>query len=124
MLLDPQIRDWVLLPILIIVLIVNYARMYAHRLLAPSPDGSLTVDAAGVKQRATHAASLRLRQNGGYISHAGWAMRKHRLVGVDGDGAPTGLLFDKDVKDANPMAAGGTQQMDMVKMMVRGGVAA
>ena len=122
MLLDPQIRDWVLLPILLIVLIVNYARMYAHRLLAPSPESSLPVDAAGVRHRAVHAASLRLRQNGAYISHAGWAMRKHRLIGVDEGGAQTGLLYDATVKDVNPMTAGGSGgQMDMVKMMVRAG---
>ena len=118
MLLDSQIRDWVLIPILVIVLIVNYARMYTFRLLAPNPEGTLPVDAAGVKHRALHAASLRLRQNGGFISHSGWAMRKHRLIGVDDKGEPSGLLYDKTVKDVNALASGPAGQMDMVKMMV------
>ena len=79
-LLDPSIRDWVLLPILFIVFIFTYARMYVSRLLTAPPEASSVIDAQGVRHRSVLSSSQRLRQNGAYISHTGWAMRKHRLT--------------------------------------------
>jgi hypothetical protein len=114
--LDSAIRDWVLLPIIIFVVLVTYARLYGMRLLSPPPEGHTPIDMKGVQQRSLLAQSQRLRMYGGYISQRGWAMRKTSLVGT-----PTkGLLDDKAV-DANPMASmAGAGSMDMMKMQVRG----
>lgn len=113
MLLDPAVRDWVLLPLLLLVVIVTYARMYAVRYITPPADGA-GVDAEGVRQRGLVARSARLRANGQYISYGGWLSRREWL-----SGGSTGKLNDSSVKDKNPMAGGPMAQMDMMKMQVR-----
>ena len=118
--LDSAIRDWVLLPIIIFVILVTYARLYGMRLLSPPPEGHVPIDLKGVHQRSLIALSQRLRQYGGYISQRGWAMRKASLIGTPDKG-----LLDGAVKDVNPMAnMAGPGSMDMMKMQVRGGLAA
>ena len=115
--LDSAIRDWVLLPIIIFVILVTYARLYGMRLLSPPPEGHVPIDLKGVHQRSLIALSQRLRQYGGYISQRGWAMRKASLIGTPDKG-----LLDGAVKDVNPMAnMAGPGSMDMMKMQVRGG---
>ena len=118
--LDSAIRDWVLLPIIIFVILVTYARLYGMRLLSPPAEGHVPIDLKGVHQRSLIALSQRLRQYGGYISQRGWAMRKASLIG-----SPDKGLLDGSVKDVNPMAnMAGPGSMDMMKMQVRGGLAA
>ncbi len=113
-LLDPAIRNWVMLPVLVLVVLVTFSRMYAMKLLSPPPEGASPPDKKGLKERAIVAQSQRLRANGGYISQRGWAMRKEYLIGKDGK------LLDKDVKDPNPMSAmSGPGSMDTMKIQVR-----
>jgi hypothetical protein len=113
--LDSAIRDWVLLPIIIFVILVTYARLYGMRLLSPPAEGHVPIDTEGVKQRSLIAQSQRLRFYGGYISQRGWAMRKAALIG-----APDKGLLSSSVKDTNPMASmAGPGSMDMMKMQVR-----
>jgi len=114
--LDPEIRNWVMLPVLVGAASVNFMRMYAMKLLAPSPDGSVPLDKSDLQQRGIVAISQRLRMNGGYISQKGMAMRKEYLIGKD-----TGKLLKKDFKEVNPMAAmSGPGAMDGMKMNVSG----
>ncbi len=113
--LDPAIRDWVLVPILLFVVLVTHARLYAMKLLSPPPEGHIPVDSKGAQQRALIAYSQRLRMYGGYVSQRGWAMRKSYLIGTPDKG-----LLDSSVKDANAMAnVTGPGSMDMMKMQVR-----
>jgi hypothetical protein len=72
---DPAIRDWVMIPLFVLVIVVTYARMYAFRLFAPA--GAAEGPEAGeLAERNTVARSTRLRTNAGYISFAGFAARK------------------------------------------------
>ena len=114
--LDPAIRDWVLLPIIIFVILVTYARLYGFKLLTPPAEGHVPIDIKGVQQRSLISQSQRLRMYGGYISQRGWAMRKASLIGTPDRG-----LLDSAVKDVNPMASmAGPGSMDMMKMQARG----
>ncbi len=106
MLIDPAIRDWVMIPLLVLVIISVYVRMHAVRLLAPSKPP----DADEAAQRDVVARAGRLRAHAGYISFPGFAMRKDYLTAPE-----TGKLVAKvKTKPANPMA-----QMDMMKQQVR-----
>lgn len=112
--LDASIATWVSAPLLILVLLVTFARNYAVRIISPPPEGAAGIDEKGLRQRNVLARAARLRAAGGSISFAGWTMRREWLVGAAG-----GKLLDKDVADANPMAAmSGTGQMDMIKMQL------
>ena len=110
MLIDPAIRDWVMIPLLLLVIISVYARMYAMRLLQDAKPA----DKDELAQRNTVARSARLRAHAGYLaSFSGFAMRKEYL-GAPGSGK---LAENLPVKNAaaNPM-----QQMDMMKQQVSG----
>ena len=99
LLIDPTIRDWVLIPLLALVVIVHYLRSAVMRLVAPSP----TVPPAELAHKALLARAARLRGPGAAaVSARAFAMRKDALVG-----APGGALVDETVVDApaaNPMA--------------------
>jgi hypothetical protein len=100
MFIDSSIRDTVLVPIAILVVVVTFSRNFLIRLIAATP----VVTAVEAAQRGVLARAQRLRAHGGYISPAGFYARKEHLAA-----AGTGVLLDEEVKDANPMmpAAGG-----------------
>ena len=105
MLIDPTIRDWVLFPLLALVIVVHYLRSSVMRLFA-SPPAPNVKEAA---QKYLVARSARLRAAGGAITARGFAMRKDFLAG--GEGA---VLLDESVADKNP-AANPMASMDMMK---------
>jgi hypothetical protein len=111
MLIDPSIRDWVMIPILALVILSVFVRMYAMKLLSDAKP----VDKDEAVQRATIARSARLRANGGYISHAGFVMRRAFLGAGDGTGK-----LEADIANKNPMASNPMAQMDMMKQQVSG----
>lgn len=108
MLIDPAIRDWVLLPLLSLVVVLHYLRLYVMRLTTSEP----TPELAELRQRGVVARSVRLRTHGGAITGQGYAMRKERLLGAD-----AGQLNDAGVVDKppNPLA-----QPDMMKQQALG----
>lgn len=108
LLIDPAIRDWVLLPLLALVVVLHFVRMYAMRLTT----SDVTPDPTELTQRSVVARSQRLRTNGGYITGQGFAMRKDFLLGTT-----SGQLKDESVADkaANPLA-----QPDMMKQQLLG----
>lgn len=108
LLIDPAIRDWVLLPLLALVVVLHFVRLYAMRLTAS--DAAPDVDE--LKQRSTVARAQRLRANGGFITGQGFAMRKDHLLS-----AAHGQLRDEAVADKppNPLA-----QPDMMKQQLLG----
>jgi len=135
MFIDPAIRDTVLVPIFVLVVVVTYSRGYLIRLISSPP----VPPPEEVAQRATLARAGRLRAHGGYIGPAGFAARKEYFTrpasaedvaaaaaadarararaGADGDAAAAepfkaparaGRLHPPGLKDANPMAPGTT----------------
>ncbi len=109
MLIDPAIRDWVMIPLLLLVIISVYLRIFASRLLTEAKP----MDAGEMAQRNTVARSQRLRASAGYISYAGFMMRKEWL-GEEGTGKLQGDVVNKSAM--GPMA-----QIDMFKQQVRCG---
>ena len=76
LLVDPSILTWILLPLVFLTLVSVFVRNHAMRLLAdPKPMGR-----AELAHRNLLARAQRLRTFGGFISHAGFAMRKAFLV--------------------------------------------
>ncbi len=112
--LDPAIAIWVMAPLLVLVMLVTYARIYAMRILQPAAESG--IDKTGLQQRNVLARANRLRAFGGLISQAGWKMRRDWLIAPD-----SGKLLDKTVVDANPMESmgSGAGTMDMLKGQVR-----
>lgn len=77
--LDSAIRDWVVIPIVIMVILVGMGRHYAQILLKSSPiltEGDL--NEARFKQIIQHA--LRLRLSGRYLHNDAFQRRKPILL--------------------------------------------
>lgn len=105
MLIDPAIRDWVMIPLLILVVLSMYLRNYGMKYLAESK----TMDNDEFTQRNLVSRSNRLRANYGYISYNGFRMRQLYLSNTD-----NGKLHENvKSKQMNPMG-----QMDMLKQQV------
>ena len=114
MLIDPAIRDWVLLPLLALVVILHFVRLYAMRLATSDP----TPDVAELKQKGVVARSQRLRANGGYITGQGFTMRKDHFLKAD---SGQGQLNDPAIADKPPNLMA---QPDMMKQQLLGMVRA
>jgi len=108
MLIDPAIRDWVLLPLLALVFVLHYVRLYSMRLTSSDVSPDLTE----LRQKGVAGRSARLRTNGGFITGQGFAMRREHLLGERG-----GQLNDASIVDKppNPLA-----QPDMMKQQLLG----
>lgn len=108
MLIDPAIRDWVLLPLLALVIVLHFLRLYAMRFF----QSDVTPDATELRQKGVVARSQRLRANGGFITGQGYQMRKDHLMQ-----AANGQLNDGNIADKppNPLA-----QPDMMKQQLLG----
>jgi hypothetical protein len=117
MLIDPAIRNAILLPLLIFVLI---AALLRGKLFQYMQKGSIP-DAPELKQRAVVQRSQRLRAHGGYITPRGFAQRIAALLGDEkrGEGKKGGDLR-AEVKDKamNPMSQFDTMKMQMVQQVV------
>ncbi|KAL3788377.1 hypothetical protein HJC23_009183 [Cyclotella cryptica] len=85
LLLDSQIRDWVVLPLLIIMIIAGLLRSNIGKYLRPPPKPVSRVDARG-KSCLLRAARLR-GGNGGYLSEARWEARRLAWSARSGEGS-------------------------------------
>ena len=105
--LDPKIRDWVLIPILLVTVFLGILRHYVQLLL--KSDGN-TADPEKLRLMNTLQRSQRIRASASFIPPSAYFMRRQHFVEDD-----TGVLAEKDLPGAtNPMADpnGG---MDMMK---------
>ena len=107
MLIDPAIRDWVMIPLLILVVLSMYLRTYGIKLLTETK----TMDKDEYIQRNLVTRSTRLRTNYGYISYSGFRSRQLYFSDIN-----NGKLRE-DVKSKNA-AANPMGQMDMLKQQV------
>ena len=105
-LLDPYIRDWVLFPLFLIVILVSVVRHYVTLLLASKPK----VKVSSAKDAKVVAYAQLLARQGKFLSQAGFKQRQERLTNAN-----SGLLRVKI--EHNPMEAMSDPSMmgDMMK---------
>lgn len=92
--LDPQIRDWVLLPIVFITVCIGVCRTLLVQLVASGP-GQTDLEEMKHKQRL--ARSARMRQNGHVIDEQSIAMRVSYF-----SHPKTGIFTDESIKKPGP----------------------
>ena len=112
LLLDPSIRDWVLVPITITMVLVGLLRHYVTQLVASSPKkGTL---AAVREQRALQRGQM-LRANANYLTRAAFEDRKAHLQACYASGEylkePPA---EKDAASTPPNPMGDPAQMDVM----------
>jgi hypothetical protein len=98
LLVDGSILTWILLPLVFLTLVSLYVRTHAMRLLAEPK----VVGREELAHRNLLARAQRLRANGGFISLAGFAMRKAYFV----EPAPPGPASSAAVAAGGAAAAG------------------
>jgi len=93
--LDPSIRDWVLIPIFVIMFLMGILRNNVTKMMRSSEKTKRDT----VQQNNLLMRARRLRANAGWVPAAAFAARKHHFCDKE-----KGLLMQK--QDApNPMAA-------------------
>ncbi|CAM9273929.1 unnamed protein product [Heterosigma akashiwo] len=102
--LDPQIRDWVVLPLVYLMVLMGALRHYIQQML--KSDKQIDKEEVGCKQTLLRAS--RLRRAGGLLSPDAFLRRKAYFVLKD-----KGVLHAEVKGAANPMA----NPMGMVDMM-------
>lgn len=114
LLLDSALRDWVLLPILAVMILVGLLRHNVSVLLAPTP---MVMEPKAVREQKALARANILRTNGHHIPRFAFESKKRYLVDAfKGDA----YLKDPDAKGKpapNPMTdpAGMESMMNMMK---------
>lgn len=106
--LDPAIRDWVVLPMILLVVLVGMGRHYVQGLI--KSDVVMTeTDLTEMRCKQTLGQAMRLRMHGKFISSESFNKRKAYMTR-----RKTGLLREKTAGPANPMS-NPMQMMDMMK---------
>ncbi|KAK9448976.1 integral membrane protein DUF106-domain-containing protein [Limtongia smithiae] len=117
--LDPSLRDWVLFPILLVMILVGILRHYITQLLQAPPK---QLELSAIREQQSLARGPTLRSNGQFIPPASFLSRKTYLIKSFREG-----IFLKDQEafqkrdepkpPANPLTEPGgmDQMMDMVK---------
>jgi len=75
LLLDPSIRNWVLLPILVVMILVGLVRHYITLLFASPPK----FDERGFRENQALTKGRILRSNGNYIPYSSFCSRRENL---------------------------------------------
>jgi len=104
--LDPSIRNWVVMPLVMMMLFMGVVRHYIQGLLKSDP----VMDAGDIKVKQTVARAQRLRRFGRFVTPRAYAMRKAHFTRKDG-----GAL--RENPPANPMANPMTNPMAMMDGM-------
>ena len=109
LLLDSAVRDWVVIPMVILLILVGMGRAYVQMLIRSDPVIE-EKDLAEIRYKQTVMACSRLRNHGHYINERAFRMRKQYYTK-----AKTGLLMEEKVPGAgNPMSNPATM-VDMLK---------
>jgi len=106
-LIDPQIRNWVLFPIFIITLLVGLSRHYVQQLIKSTNTSKIKK----IKPLQILSRSNRFRQNAKFLPPFAFTSRKKYL-----QTKKVGLLCQKQERAENPMMSGNPSfQMNMMK---------
>lgn len=108
LLLDPSIRDWVVIPMVIMLVLVGIGRNYVSALIKSEPTISED-DFETIRHKQVISQASRLRMNGKYINDKAFHMRKAYFARKK-----TGVLREKVPGPANPMS-NPLQMVDMMK---------
>jgi hypothetical protein len=108
LLLDPAIRDWVVIPMVILLVLVALGRNYVSQLIKSTPEITEN-DLDELRFKQTLQQAQRLRMNGRFISDTAFNMRKAYLIRKE-----TGVLREKVPGAGNPMS-NPMAMMDMMK---------
>lgn len=103
--LDPSIRDWVVIPMFFITLFVGIGRHYVTQIIKTNEQTEKDI----IRYRQTIIKSQKLRISSGYISNDSYNMRKSYLCQKE-----IGLLREKVPGPPNPMS-NPSAMMDMMK---------
>lgn len=103
--LDPAIRNWVVLPMFFITLFVGIGRHYVSQIIKSSDQTEVEV----IRHRQTAMKAQRLRVASTFISEDSFQMRKNYLCQKE-----TGLLRENVPGPPNPMS-NPTAMIDMMK---------
>jgi hypothetical protein len=109
--LDPAIRDWVLIPIVVIMFLMGILRNNVMKMLRKDT----APQRAQVQQNNQLMRSRRLRANAGFIPSSAFAARKQFFVNKD-----SGILMQK-MEAPNPMQA--MQDPSVMMNMMQGNFA-
>lgn len=108
LLLDPAIRDWVVIPMVVLLVLVALGRNYVNQLIKSTPEITEN-DLDELRFKQVLAQAQRLRMNGRFISTNAFNMRKSYLIRKE-----TGALREKVPGPSNPMS-NPMAMMDMMK---------
>ncbi|KAG8461242.1 hypothetical protein KFE25_002431 [Diacronema lutheri] len=111
--LDPAIRDWVFLPLIVIMFLVGILRHNATSLLRSDPKPG---DKEQVKQSMALMRSRRLRANARYIPEEAYHARRHYFS------HPTTGVFSQKL-EAPPNALAMMSDPDVMQNMMKGNMA-
>jgi hypothetical protein len=107
LLLDSQIRDWVLIPIVVVMMITSVLRHHMTEYLKSTPNTDLAAAQDGAL--LTYTASLRL--NGHILPPASFAARSQAMTAADG------VLARKAAVKVDPMKNPALDPSNMMQMM-------
>lgn len=109
--LDSGIRDWVVMPMFIMLILVGMGRQYVQQLIRSEPIIKEKELNGEFRQKQVVFYSSRLRLNGHYITELAYYKRKLKLLNKK-----TGLLKEKlPTTPANPMMSNPNMLGDMMK---------
>lgn len=109
--LDPSIRDWVVLPMVLVMVLIGLLRHYIQTLLKSKKPMDLTQ----VQQMSLLKRSQRLRTNAAFLMPSAFESRKAYLVAKKDKDNHKGLLrFKQASSQVNPMTDP-SGMMDMMK---------
>ncbi len=114
--LDPAIRDWVLLPIVVVMFLMGILRNNVSKLLRKEVPPKIDQ----VRQKNQLMRAQRLRANAQFVPHAAFAARKHYFCHKDSDESKCGILARKQEA---PDAMGAMQDPNMMMNMMQGNMA-
>eukprot|EP00600_Ochromonadales_sp_CCMP1393_P004642 CAMPEP_0174953960 /NCGR_PEP_ID=MMETSP0004_2-20121128/159_1 /TAXON_ID=420556 /ORGANISM="Ochromonas sp., Strain CCMP1393" /LENGTH=272 /DNA_ID=CAMNT_0016201721 /DNA_START=33 /DNA_END=851 /DNA_ORIENTATION=+ len=107
LLLDPSIRDWVVIPMVVMMVLVALGRNYVSQLIKSTPSVTES-DLDELRHKQVLQQSLRLRINGRCLNDSAFNMRKSYMIRKK-----TGVLREKVPGPSNPMS----NPMAMIDMM-------
>ena len=109
--LDPEIRDWVVIPMFLMLILVGMARNYVQILIKSDTKISESELNGDHRYKQNLFYSQRLRMNGCYLNVNSYNKKKLSLLHKE-----NGLLNEKlPSTPANPMMSNPNMMMDMIK---------